>query len=47
MSLNCEGVEFDHAIDLSLWLNRLIYRPIDYEKPIHVFIKTLKERYAK
>ncbi|WP_254639371.1 hypothetical protein [Cohnella sp. GbtcB17] len=47
MSLYCEGVEFDHAIDLSVWLNRLIYRPIDYEKPIQVFMKTLKERYAK
>ncbi|WP_255374666.1 hypothetical protein [Cohnella sp. OV330] len=47
MTLYCEGVEFDHLMDLSVWLNKLIYKPIEYEKPIQVFMKTLKERYSE
>ncbi|UVI29338.1 DUF6933 domain-containing protein [Paenibacillus spongiae] len=29
------------------WNNRLIYKPIDYERPIDVFKKELKERFGK
>ena len=43
MSLYCDGVEFDHTFDLSAWLNKMIYKPIDYEEPIKVFKESLKE----
>lgn len=46
MSLYCENVEFDHTFDLSAWLNKMIYKPIDYEEPIHVFKKEMEKRYS-
>lgn len=47
MSLYCRDIEFDHPYDLTAWLNSLIYKPIDYEKPIDVFKKALEDRYSK
>ncbi|MBM6995991.1 hypothetical protein IM700_010070 [Paenibacillus sp. DXFW5] len=46
MSLYCDGVEFGHTFDLSAWLNKMIYKPIEYEEPIKVFKETLKRRYS-
>ncbi|GIQ70745.1 hypothetical protein XYCOK13_35690 [Xylanibacillus composti] len=46
MSLYCDGVEFGHTFDLSAWLNKMIYKPIDYEEPIKVFKDTLKRKYS-
>lgn len=42
MSLYSRDMEFDHTFDLSARLNSLIYKPIDYEKPIHVFKNALE-----
>jgi len=47
MSLYCSGVEFDHTLDLSAWLNSMIYKPIDYKEPITVFKNALEEKYSK
>jgi len=47
MSLYCRDMEFDHTFDLSARLNSLIYKPIDYEKPMQVFKKALEERFSK
>lgn len=38
--------EFDHTFDLSAWLNSLIYKPIDYQKPIKVFKDALERKYS-
>ncbi|GIO39493.1 hypothetical protein J41TS12_43540 [Paenibacillus antibioticophila] len=46
MSLYCDGAEFGHTSDLSAWLNKLIYKPIEYQKPIKVFKETLNRRYS-
>ncbi len=46
MSLYCDGVEFGHTFDLSAWLNKMIYKPIDYEEPIKVFKDALKRKYS-
>ncbi|WP_251572725.1 hypothetical protein [Paenibacillus sp. MER TA 81-3] len=46
MSLYCRNAEFDHTLDLSAWLNSMIYKPIDYEEPIKVFKKTLERKYS-
>ncbi|MGI2297565.1 DUF6933 domain-containing protein [Paenibacillus sp. GXUN7292] len=46
MSLYCNNIEFHHNFDLSAWLNMKIYKPINYEKPIHVFKKIIKDRYS-
>ncbi|SDE90373.1 hypothetical protein SAMN04488542_103155 [Fontibacillus panacisegetis] len=45
MSLYCSDVEFNHTFDLSAWLNKFIYKPIDYKKPIQVFKKELERKY--
>jgi hypothetical protein len=47
MSIYCSDMGFDHTFDLSAWLNSLIFKPIDYEKPINVFMKALEDRYTK
>jgi hypothetical protein len=36
-------LEFSNNFELISWLNRLIYKPIDYDKPIDVFKKSLKK----
>lgn len=46
MSLYCDNVTFDHTYDLSAWLNKMIFKPIDYEKPINVFKKEKEQRYS-
>lgn len=46
MSLYSRDAVFDHPLDLAVWLNSLIYKPIDYEKPIKVFKKALEEKYS-
>lgn len=46
MSFYCDGVEFCHTMDLSAWLNKMIYKPINYEEPIKVFKQTLKRKYS-
>jgi hypothetical protein len=46
MSLYCDGAEFDHTYDLSAWLNKMIYKPIDYEEPIKVFKEALRRKYS-
>ncbi len=46
MSLYCDGVEFGHTFDLSEWLNKMIYKPIDYEEPIKVFKDALIRKYS-
>jgi hypothetical protein len=38
-------LELSNNIELISWLNRLIYKPIDYEKPILVFNEALKKHY--
>ncbi|MFD1176666.1 DUF6933 domain-containing protein [Paenibacillus puldeungensis] len=45
MSLYCSDVEFDHTYDLSAWLNKLIYKPIDYKEPIQMFKNELERKY--
>ncbi|MGZ7440799.1 DUF6933 domain-containing protein [Paenibacillus sp. TH7-28] len=40
------SAEFDHTFDLSAWLNSLIYKPIDYQKPIKVFKDALERKYS-
>lgn len=45
MSFYSDGVEFDHTFDLSAWLNKMIYKPIEYEEPIKVFSEAIKEKY--
>lgn len=46
ISFYCDRAEFDHTFDLSAWLNKMIYKPIDYHEPIKVFKEALEERYS-
>lgn len=46
MTLYSERVEFDHTIDLAAWLNKMIYKPINYENPMKVFKEELARRYS-
>lgn len=46
MSQYCKSVEFDHTFDLSAWLNKMIYKPIDYHEPINVFKEHIKRKYS-
>ncbi|RRJ61717.1 hypothetical protein EHV15_01045 [Paenibacillus oralis] len=46
MSRYSSNAEFNHTFDLSAWLNSLIYRPIDYQKPIKVFKDALERKYS-
>lgn len=46
MALYCDNVIFNHPHDVSIWLNKLIYKPIDYEQPIDVFKKEVEGRYS-
>lgn len=39
-------LEFSNNIELISWLNRLIYKPIDYYKPNDVFKEALKKHYV-
>jgi len=39
--------EFKDPIRRHTWNNRIIYSPIDYQKPLEVFIKELERRYKK
>lgn len=45
MTLYSDNVIFDSTYDLSAWLNKMIYKPIAYEKPINVFKKEIEQRY--
>ncbi|WP_059053594.1 DUF6933 domain-containing protein [Paenibacillus senegalimassiliensis] len=45
MTLYSDNVIFDSTYDLSAWLNKMIYKPISYEKPINVFKKEIEQRY--
>ncbi|RCX21508.1 hypothetical protein DFP94_102261 [Fontibacillus phaseoli] len=45
MSLYCSDAVFDHTFDLSAWLNKFIYKPIDYKEPIQVFKNELERKY--
>lgn len=46
MAFYCDNVIFNHPHDVSMWLNKLIYKPIDYEQPIDVFKKEVEGRYS-
>lgn len=43
-SLEYEKNGFEDQDHRHKWNNRIIYKPIDYQKPIDVFIKELKDR---
>jgi hypothetical protein len=38
-------LEFSNDIERLNWLNKLIYKPIDYERPINVFINSIRKYY--
>ncbi|SDW37961.1 hypothetical protein [Paenibacillus sp. PDC88] len=46
MTFYCDNVVFVHSYDLSAWLNKMIFKPIDYEEPINVFKKEIERRYS-
>ncbi|NMO97145.1 DUF6933 domain-containing protein [Paenibacillus lemnae] len=46
MVIYSKNMTFEHTYDLSAWLNKMIYKPIDYEKPIHVFKQEIEKRYS-
>ncbi|MGG6310355.1 DUF6933 domain-containing protein [Paenibacillus macerans] len=46
MTFYCDNVAFEHTYDLSAWLNKMIFKPIDYEEPINVFKKEIERRYS-
>lgn len=46
MSFYCVDMEFDRTFDLSAWLNSMIFKPIDYKEPIHVFKKAIVGKYS-
>lgn len=45
MTIYCDNVMFNHTYDLSAWLNKMIYKPIDYLEPIHAFKKEIEHRF--
>nr|WP_310832112.1 hypothetical protein [Paenibacillus typhae] len=45
-SLEMDNQGFEDMDERQKWNNRFIYKPIDYQKPIEVFIKELKQRYS-
>lgn len=46
MSYYSIDMGFNNTFELSAWLNSMIYKPINYEKPINVFKKLLNEQYS-
>ncbi|TMV50683.1 hypothetical protein FE783_08295 [Paenibacillus mesophilus] len=39
-------IEFQDNIERMKWLNRLIYKPIDYHEPRNIFIEAIQNQYS-